>query len=46
MLVVENKSEEKDIKLLVLGGKIDYLSLFCGKIINFVRVLYNKVLLI
>ena len=46
MLVAENKSEEKDIKLLVLDGKIDNLSLFYKKTINFVRILYNKVLLI
>lgn len=46
MLVVENKSEEKGIKLLVLDRKIDNRSLFYKKTTNFVRVLYNKVLLI
>ena len=39
MLVAENKSEEKDIKTIVLCRKMDFPSLFRGKIINFVRVL-------
>lgn len=38
LFVVENKSEEKDIKLLVLDGKIDNLSLFYKKTTNFVRI--------
>ena len=40
MSVEENKSEEKGIKMIVFGRKIDFLSLFCEKIINFVRA-YN-----
>lgn len=40
MVSAENKSEEKGIKMIIFGRKIDFLSLFCEKIINFVRA-YN-----
>lgn len=40
MSVEENKSEEKGIKMIIFGRKIDFLSLLCEKIINFVRA-YN-----
>ena len=47
LLVEENKSEEKDIKLTVFYRKMVFFSSFCGNLINFVRVLlYNKVQLI
>jgi len=47
LLVEENKSEEKDIKLTVFYRKKGFFSSFCGNSINFVRVLlYNKVQLI
>jgi DNA-binding Xre family transcriptional regulator len=47
LLVEENKSEEKDIKLIVFYRKTGFFSSFCGNSINFVRVLlYNKVQLI
>lgn len=41
MSVAEDKSEEKDIKTPVLDRKIDCLSLFCEKLINFVRACIN-----
>jgi len=39
MLVAENKSEEKDIKLIVFYRKDDSPSLFRGKLFNFVPLL-------
>ena len=47
MVSTKNKSEEKDIKLTVFYRKMVFFSLFCGNLINFVRILlYNKVQLI
>ena len=44
MVSTKNKSEVIDIKLVVFCRKIDFFSLFRGKLFNFVRVeLYNKV---
>ena len=43
MVSTKNKSEEKDIKLTVFYRKMVFFSSFCGNLINFVRVNYNKV---
>lgn len=41
MFFAENKNEEKDIKISVSDIKIDFLSTFFGKTINFVRICIN-----
>lgn len=41
MSFAENKSEEKDTKISVSDIKIDFLSTFFGKTINFVRIYIN-----